>query len=164
MYCLKCGNIVSGKFCSFCGTDSGSTVSVNTAEPMSFVEFYNSKKEDRQSRFRQKKKNQVSENKLVTIQISMMRYVNGEHKITRGSQMPVEVPINAEPIIIKKAAFEKMQKYKAEYVIAVSNYFDYKLIYKNRTIVRHLPGSSQPFVLQEYKKALSILFSGYFCI
>ena len=100
MYCVKYGNIVSGKFYFCCGTDNESSVSVNTAEPMSFVEFYNSKKEDRQSRFRQKKKNQVSENKLVTIQISMMRYVNGEHKITRGSQMPVEVPINAEPIII----------------------------------------------------------------
>ena len=142
MYYLKCGNIVSGKFCSCCGTDSESSVSANTAEPMSFVEFYNSKKEDRQSRFRQKKKNQVSENKLVTIQISMMRYVNGEHKITRGSQMPVEVPVNAEPIITKKAAFEKMQKCKADYVTLVSNYFDYKLIYKNGTIVRHLPGSS----------------------
>ena len=48
MYCLKCGNIVSGKFCSCCGTDSESPVSANTAEPMSFVEFYNSKKDDRQ--------------------------------------------------------------------------------------------------------------------
>ena len=44
MYCLKCGNIVAGKFCSSCGTDSKSSVLVNTAEPMS---FYNSKKEDR---------------------------------------------------------------------------------------------------------------------
>ena len=47
-----------------------------------------------------------------------------------------------------------MQKYKEEYVIPASNYFDYKFIYKNETIVRHLPESSQPFVLQEYKKVL----------
>ena len=89
----------------------------------------------------------------------MMSYVNGEHKITRGSQIPVEVPINAETIIIKKVAFEKMQKYKEEYVIPVSNYFDYKIIYKNGTIVRHLAGSSQLFVLQEYKKALEMPYS-----
>ena len=52
-----------------------------------------------------------------------------------------------------------MQKYKEEYVIPVSNYFDYKLAYKSGTIVRHLPGSSQPFVLQEYKKALGMPYS-----
>ena len=39
----------------------------------------------------------------------MMRYVKGEQKISWGLQMPVEIPINAEQII-KKAAFEKMQK------------------------------------------------------
>ena len=44
MHYLKCGNMwnVSGKCCSCCVTDSES--SVNTAEPMSFVESYNSKK------------------------------------------------------------------------------------------------------------------------
>ena len=30
--------------------------------------------------------------------------------------MPVELPVKAEPIIIKKAAFDKMQKYKEEYL------------------------------------------------
>ena len=92
----------------------------------------------------------------------MMRYVNGEHKITRGSQMPVEVPINTEPNNIKKAAFDEMHKYKEEYLIPVSNYFDYKLIYKSGTIVRHLPASSQPFVLREYKKALGMSYSRIF--
>ena len=76
----------------------------------------------------------------------MMRYVNGEHKITWGLQIPVQVAINAEPSITKKTAFEKIQKYKEEYAIPMSNYFDYKLIYKNGAIVRHLPGSSQPFL------------------
>ena len=60
--------------------------------------------------------------------------------------MPVQVAINAEPSITKKRAFEKIQKYKEEYAIPMSNYFDYKLIYKNGAIVRHLPGSSQPFL------------------
>lgn len=85
-----------------------------------------------------------------------MRYVNGKQKISWGLQMPVEIPINAEQII-KKAAFEKMQKQKEEYVRPVSNYFDYKLIYKNGITVRHLPRSLQPSVQQECKKALSML-------
>ena len=164
MYCVKYGNIVSGKFYFCCGTDNELSVSVNTAEPMSLIEFYNSKKVDRQSRFKPKKKNQASENKLVTVQIFMMRYVNGEHKITRGSQIPVEVPINAEPIIIKKVAFEKMQKYKEEYVIPASNYFDYKLIYKNETIVRHLPGPSQPLCCKNIKRCWVRHIPRYVCI
>ena len=73
--------------------------------------------------------------------------------------MPVEVPIKTEPNIFKKAAFDEMQKYKEEYLIPVSNYFDYKLICKNGTIVRNLPASSQPFVLREYRKELGMLYS-----
>ena len=76
----------------------------------------------------------------------MMRYVNGDRKMTRGLQMPVQVAINAELSITKKTAFEKIQKYKEEYAIFMSNYFDYKLIYQNGAIVRHLPGSSQPYL------------------
>ena len=34
-----------------------------------------------------------------------------------------------------------------------------KLIYKNGTIVRHLPETSRPFVLQEYKMALGMPYS-----
>ena len=150
-------------------TTTGSSISttpISTSEsrtPLSFQEYRKRKEQERSSRFKSKGKQAKVETKEkdktpseVTINIGLRKFRDDDLKFVRGSSLPLIVrpSIGAEELL-KKAA-EKIVKFNRELTGGV---FGFTLLYPDRTKVVTLPGSSEPFTLENYKKEIGKIYS-----
>lgn len=173
MFCSQCGSQLTSdaKYCHVCGVTKGVTDaeedSFRLSQPehsrkrvqstpvaLSFDEYRERKGKERRSRFMPKKaKNEHGEKlNLVTIQIGLIRLKDGELKAVRGSNLPVKVlPTIGADELLKKGA-EKMVKFNSDLNLCSPSSFT--LLYPDRTEVKYLPGTTEPFTLQRYKEEL----------
>ena len=185
MFCSQCGSslLINSKFCHVCGRESShtsksstspttttttgssiSTTPVSTSEsrtPLSFQEYRKRKEQERSSRFKPKgKQAKVETNDKtpseVTINIGLRKFRDDDLKFVRGNSLPLKVRpgIGAEELLQKAA--EKIVKFNRE---LTGGALGFTLLYPDRTKVVTLPGSSEPFTLENYKKEIGKIYS-----
>ena len=128
-------------------TPDTSTQKSNSNARLSFHEFKKIKEDERF-----KKIKAVEE---VKIQIGVMEEANGRLKKVKGRTLPLMVPTNIAAGELLKAATAKHGRHFKQFNPQES----YFLLYPDQTVVSTLPGSSEPFVLNQYKEELGKPFS-----
>ena len=123
---------------------------------LSFEEYRERKGQERSSRFVPKKAKKEKSEKLNegTIHIGLIRLKNGELKVIRGSNLPLKVlpTIGAEELLRNSKGAEKMVKFNND--LSLHGASSFALLYPDRTEVKCLPVSIEPFTLQRYKEEL----------
>ena len=164
MFCCRCGKatVESAKYCSACGfcleqssvegssgIGSGATSTCQPAvkTPISFQEFLKRKADSR-------KEKKVE--KDVSINIGIMRYVNGTLKFCRGCNLPVTVPTSASRDDILVKAVNKHVNHDRN---MIRDNLQYTLLYPDGTEVKTLPGASDCFILHKYKDEVGKSYS-----
>ncbi|XP_044175527.1 G2/M phase-specific E3 ubiquitin-protein ligase-like [Acropora millepora] len=110
------------------------------------------KEDERAKKIKAKKQKAVEE---VKIQIGVMEEANGRLKKVKGRTLPLMVPANITAGELLKAATAKHGRHFKQFNPQES----YFLLYPDQTVVSTLPGSSEPFVLNQYKEELGKPFS-----
>ena len=103
------------------------------------------KEDERAKKIKAKKQKAVEE---VKIQIGVMEEANGRLKKVKGRTLPLMVPANITAGELLKAATAKHGRHFKQFNPQES----YFLLYPDQTVVSTLPGSSEPFVLNQYKE------------
>ena len=118
----------------------------------SIVDFLKRKGDSRKEHFKTKKPKCANKEgtKDVTINIGVMRYVNGTLKTCKGRNLPVSVPPTATRDTILTRAVQKRVNHNRNMARGIK----YALLYLDGTEVDTLPGTSTPFVLSKYKDEL----------
>ena len=129
-----------------------STQKSNSNARLSFHEFKKIKEDERAKKIKAKKQKAVEE---VKIQIGVMEEANGRLKKMKGRTLPLMVPTNITAGELLKAATAKHGRHFKQFNPQES----YFLLYPDQTVVSTLPGSSEPFVLNQYKEELGKPFS-----
>ena len=170
MFCSRCGKEASeaSKYCSACGfslqqssvagpsgIDSEAKQPV-VKSPMNFQEFLKRKTESRKEHFKFRPKSANKVEKDVSINIGIMRYVNGTLKFCRGRNLPVTVPSSASRDDILTKAVTKHANHDKN---LIGDDLRYTLLYPDGTEVKTLPGSSDCFILHKYKDELGKSYS-----
>lgn len=183
MYCHICGGVnpEGAKFCCHCGKEQqkvknsgnsdGISISSNSVRGLSahlttstppqglnkahsgekkvltFTEYKKRKCESRSS-FLSKSKKSVDEKHV--IQIGLMKYDGKTKKLkpARG-RLALEISASASSSVILNAAIEKYSAFERSFVKDC----EYALLYPDGSEVVNIPGTSDPFVLSQYKKA-----------
>ena len=161
MFCSRCGKEASeaSKYCSACGfspqqssvagpsgIDSEAKQPV-VKSPMNFQEFLKRKAESRKEHFKFRPKSAKKVEKDVSINIGIMRYVNGTLKFCRGRNLPVTVPSSASRDDILTKAVTKHANHDKN---LIRDDLRYTLLYPDGTEVKTLPGSSDCFILHKF--------------
>ena len=94
--------------------------------------------------------------KDVSINIGIMRYVNGTLKFCRGHNLPVTVPSSASRDDILTKAVTKHANHDKN---LIRDDLQYTLLYPDGTEVKTLPGSSDCFILHKYKDEIGKSYS-----
>ncbi|XP_014675080.1 PREDICTED: uncharacterized protein LOC106815163 [Priapulus caudatus] len=156
-YCSNCGILVKTSIVIDPGRASTTTSSSTTNRPsVSFEDFRKIKEDQRQSRFQPKAKRSrpgkalASEPKDVAINIGIKKYVNGYFKNIRGKCLPIRVAPSANASLVKEKAVLKHTNH--DVTLDTSMDSDYVLLYPDGSLVENIPGSQQPFKLQDYKE------------
>lgn len=159
-------NVPSNACDSFDSNLTISTASTTTVgqscTPVSFKEYRKRKEQERSSRFRPKaKRAKHNETKdrtpsEVNINVGLRRFREDDLKFVRGSTLPLIVaPTIGAKELLEKAS-EKIVKFNSE---VSGEPFGFTLLYPDRTRVCNLPGSSEPFTLERYKKEIGKQYS-----
>ena len=149
MFCSRCGKEASeeSKYCSACGfsllqssvagpSGIGSEVKQPVVKsPMNFQEFLKRKAESRKEHFKFKRKSAKKVEKDVSINIGIMRYVNGTLKFCRGRNFPVTVPFSASRDDILTNAVTKHANHDKN---LIRDDLRYTLLYHDGTEVKTL--------------------------
>ena len=158
MFCSRCGKEASeaSKYCSACGfslqqssvagpsgIDSEAKQPV-VKSPMNFQEFLKRKAESRKEHFKFRPKSAKKVEKDVSINIGIMRYVNGTLKFCRGRNLPVTSASRDD--ILTKAVTKHANHDKN----LIRDDLRYTLLYPDGTEVKTLPGSSDCFILHKF--------------
>ena len=161
MFCSRCGKEASeaSKYCSAfgfslqqssvagpSGIDSEAKQPV-VKSPMNFQEFLKRKAESRKEHFKFRPKSAKKVEKDVSINIGIMRYVNGTLKFCRGRNLPVTVPSSASRDDILTKAVTKHANHDKN---LIRDDLRYTLLYPDGTEVKTLPGSSDCFILHKF--------------
>ena len=161
--------ILEGKFCHVCGRTSETedlvkkrscttSATAQSDKPgtsaLSFDVYRERKEKERSSRFKSKKAKAESNDKKpseVTIQIGLIKCRDDDLKVVRGCTLPLKImPTTGADELLKKGA-EKMIKFNKDLTCSPTGF---TLLYPDRTEVRTVPGSVEPFTLQRYKEEL----------
>ena len=94
--------------------------------------------------------------KDVSINIGIMRYVNGTLKFCRGRNLPVTVPFSASRDDILTKAVTKHANHDKN---LIRDDLRYTLVYPDGSEVKTLPGSSDCFILHKYKDEIGKSYS-----
>ena len=129
-----------------------STQKSNSNARLSFHEFKKIKEDERAKKIKAKKQKAVEE---VKIPIGVMEEANGHLKKMKGRTLPLMVPTNITAGELLKAATAKHGRHFKQFNPQES----YFLLYPDQSVVSTLPGSSEPFVLNQYKEELGKPFS-----
>lgn len=147
-------------------TTTPNATSQSQTVPVSFEEYRRRKETERSSRFKPKAKKAKIETKgkeckdktpsEVTISIGLRKLRDDDLKFVRGSSLPLTVrpSIGAEELL-KKAA-EKIVKFNSG---LTGGLLGFTLLYPDRTKVNKLPGSSESFTLEKYKREIGKIYS-----
>ena len=133
-------------------TPDTSTQKSNSNSRLSFHEFKKIKEDERVKKIKAKKQKAVEE---VKIQIGVMEEANGHLKKVKGRTLPLVVPTNITAGELLKAATTKHGRHFKQF----NQQESYFLLYPDQTVVNTLPGSAEPFVLNQYKEELGKPFS-----
>ena len=91
-YCSACGfSLLQSSFAGPSGIGSEAKQPI-VKSPINFQEFLKRKAESRKEHFKFKPKSAKKVEKDVSINIGIMRYVNGTLKFCRGRNLPVTIP------------------------------------------------------------------------
>lgn len=129
-----------------------STQKSNSNSRLSFHEFKKIKEDERAKKIKAKKQKTVKD---VKIQIGVMEEADGCLKKVKGRTLPLMVPTNITAREILKAATTKHGRHFKQF----NQQESYFLLYPDQTVVNTLPGSAEPFVLNQYKEELGKPFS-----
>eukprot|EP00794_Sanderia_malayensis_P002122 gene2122-2408_t len=125
------------------------STTATTGHP-SFSEFMKTLKPLQDDKSRKETKVQtIQKNENVMVNVSVV-YCNAYGKITarRGTSLPVEVPRKCTAWQLKDAAQSKHAVFNKN---CVSVEQEYAILYKDYEEVTTLPGTSQPFCLEQYQ-------------
>lgn len=178
MFCRHCGKTVDEAFifCPSCGTGtstSSNSVQVSTSQTAqtscssallkekapSFKQFYQRKEGERSSKFVPKAKKarcdkKVNINDTVTINIGIMEMECIDKdtllKPMRGQSLPLKVLKSDDCSKVLNSAILKRKAYDQHF----DTTREYKLVYADGQTCDKLPGSSQDFTVDAYKKDL----------
>ena len=170
MFCSRCGKEAceESKYCSACGfsllqssvagpSGIGSEAKQPVVKsPINFQESLKRKAESRKEHFKFKPKSAKKVEKDVSINIGIMRYVNGTLKFCRGRNLPVTVPSSASRDDILTKAVTKHANHDKN---LIRDDLRYTLLYPDGTEVKTLPGSSDCFILHKYKDEIGKSYS-----
>ena len=138
MFCQHCGvqNPKQHQFCGSCGKQlaTGSN-SKEKFIPKSFNEFIRQKPTMGKGKGKEKKVTPST----VMIHVSMLREVSNSYRQVNGSRTPVLVPIDGDYDLVKKLAFQKLQRYVPE--MEGYDYSDLELCFRSGESALHLPGT-----------------------
>ena len=168
MFCSRCGkeNSKESKYCSACGVSlqqssvagpsgiGSEAKQLAVKSPINFQEFLKRKAERRKEHFKPKSAKKVE--KDVSINIGIMRYVNGTLKFCRGRNLPVTVPFSASRDDILTKAVTKHANHDKN---LIRDDLRYTLVYPDGSEVKTLPGSSDFFILHKYKDEIGKSYS-----
>lgn len=129
-----------------------STQKSNSNSRLSFHEFKKIKEDERAKKIKAKKQNAVED---VKIQIGVMEEADGRLKKVKGRTLPLMVPTNITAGELLKAATTIHGRHFKQF----NQQESYFLLYPDQTVVNTLPGSAEPFVLNQYKEELGKPFS-----
>ena len=133
-------------------TPDPSTQKSNSNSKLSFHEFKKIKEDERAKKIKAKKQKAVEE---VKIQIGVVEEANGRLKKVKGRTLPLLVPTNITAGELLKAATAKHRWHFKQF----NQQESYFLLYPDQTVVNTLPGSADPFLLNQYKEELGKPFS-----
>lgn len=183
MFCSRCGSALfsEAKFCHVCGVtsespdedlvsnikqegstkkrsniNSSSTSGQSAVTPVSFDEYRERKEKERSSRFKPKAKKARTENNdkrpsEVKINIGLQKFRDDDLKFVRGSTLPLKVNPTIGADELRKKGAEKIIKFNND---LTGGPFGFTLLYPDRTEVKTLPGSKEPFTLQRYREEI----------
>ena len=172
MFCCRCGKatVESAKYCSACGfcleqssvegssgIGSGATSTCQPAvkTPISFQEFLKRMADSRKEHFKFKPKSAKKVEKDVSINIGIMRYVNGTLKFCRGRNLPTDPTSASRDDILIKAVNKHVNHDRN----MIRDNLQYTLLYPDGTEVKTLPGASECFILYKYKDEVGKSYS-----
>ena len=89
------------------------------------------------------------------MQIGVLEAEGGKLKRLKDRTVPLDIVSSCNASDLLKAAIQKHTKHFKQF----NKYADYILLYPDQSIVQKLPGSSEDFVLHEYKKDLGKPYS-----
>ena len=89
----------------------------------------------------------VNKPKDVTMNIGFMKYENGSLKKCRGKTLPIFVPVTATTNLKNETVRNHANHYRM-----VHDGLDYTLLYQDGSEVINFPGTTDPFVLEIYRK------------
>lgn len=181
-FCGKCGTKVKDvNFCTTCGNKIKNTEKTEE-KTHNLMEYLSSKGSERAGFFKRKgqdeqqqsqqsrkkkfaslssKKSRVQE--IVTINVGIISDSNGQLGILRGSKLPVQVSRNCDSSQVLLAAVKKHSDHDQFFCPLES----YVLLYPDQKQVISIPGSSNLFTLESYKKELAKPYSKidlYLCL
>ena len=155
-YCSACGfSLLQSSVAGPSGIGSEAKQPV-VKSPINFQEFLKRKAESRKEHFKFKPKSAKKVEKDVSINIGIMRYVNGTLKFCRGRNLPVTVPSSASRDDILTKAVTKHANHDKN---LIRDDLRYTLLYPDGTEVKTLPGSSDCFILHKYKDEIGKSYS-----
>ncbi|CAB3978943.1 G2 M phase-specific E3 ubiquitin- ligase-like [Paramuricea clavata] len=120
---------------------------------LSYEEFRKRKQVARTKKIQSAKK--AKSNEEVKVQVGVLEADGGKLKRLKGRTLPLVIASSCNADNLLKAAIEKHAKHFKQF----DKYADYLLLYHDHSIVQRLPGSSEDFVLSEYKKDLGKPYS-----
>ena len=119
---------------------------------LSFHELKKIKEDERAKKIKAKKQKTVED---VKIQVGVLEEANGRLKKMEGRTLPLTVPSNIIAGELLKGATAKHGRHFKQF----NQQESYFLLYPDQTVVNTLPGSSEPFALNQYKEELGKPFS-----
>ena len=157
LFCSACGKIVNGKYSRHCDQEvDEDTKPLETEKPSTFSEFYQSKSNDRVSKYTKKKKNYQKEKDEVVINASLLLPVKGILVQERVSRLPISANVRWSPSELRRAIFDKFKRHNS--TAKKLDLSDVKLVYKDRERVQYIPRTTIPFTLKEYKRDLGVAY------
>lgn len=120
---------------------------------LSYEEFRKRKQVARTKKIQSAKK--AKSNEEVKVQVGVLEADGGKLKRLKGRTLPLVIASSCNADNLLKAAIGKHTKHFKQF----DKYADYLLLYHDHSIVQRLPGSSEDFVLSEYKKDLGKPYS-----
>ena len=155
MFCEKCGKALSGRYCGDCSWDSHKEELPSKELSKTFTEFLRQKGKSRTTTLPKKRKLDKRAVIETTIYSSILKQgADGTLKQEKGSRLPIKVNVEWGPYPLKQAVFEKFKRYNNN--LALNSIEDFKLVYKNGDVIRHIPGTDIPFTLKGYKEDLGV--------
>ena len=141
-------------------SSSASTSSLNPSQnhptpksTLSYAEFRKRTQVAQKKKLKSAKKAKTNEE--VKVQVGVLEADGGKLKRLKGRTLPLVITCCCNASDLLKAAIDKQTKHFKQF----NKHADYFLLYPDYSIVHKLPGSSEDFVLNDYKKDLGKPYS-----